>query len=315
MLCKKCGAENNIENNFCINCGTRLEKTEQSEVTVCIACGTTNDVSNNFCISCGRNLKTMSSGNSEEFTPAHQTKSSSKKRKNKHNSTLYAQQLPQKKLELKPILISVIVLVISYLIYIIIDSQLDKSRIYEQTSFEVKSSNPAVEAKVYELATKFVCSCGTCNEESLEKCTCQRAIEERQFIRDYLERNGNPDDIVIALANKYGYLKAEYAKNYKVDKSKTWAATNLQYPQNVANNIISNNLNTKATYANLIEIYSAFNCPCGQCRIDELKDCNCNHPNGATEVKKFINDKISENRYTINQIIELVNNKYGGKKI
>ena len=73
-----------------------------------------------------------------------------------------------------------------------------------------------------EIASKFICSCGTCNNQSLEVSTCDVAIEERQLIRSYLEQYKKPDDIVIAVANKYGWLKPEFASIYKVDASKTW---------------------------------------------------------------------------------------------
>jgi len=62
-------------------------------------------------------------------------------------------------------------------------------------------------------------------------------------------------------------------------------------------------------------ITEQFKCPCGQCNIEELKECNCNHPRGATEVKGFITNKINENIYTVDQIIDMVNKTYGGKKI
>jgi len=32
-------------------------------------------------------------------------------------------------------------------------------------------------------------------------------------------------------------------------------------------------------------------------------------------IKRFIDEKINENKYTISEIIELVDKKYGGKKI
>lgn len=109
-------------------------------------------------------------------------------------------------------------------------------------------------------------------------------------------------------------MKAEFASSYNVDPSKIWNPTELQ----IAKNIISgkSDLEDKIALAsNKYTIYSAFYCPCGQCGIDELKDCNCPHPKGAKEVKKFIDEKINENKFTVNEIIEIVDQKYGGKKI
>ena len=97
---------------------------------------------------------------------------------------------------------------------------------------ETKSSNPVVEATVYEIASKFVCSCQTCDELPLESCKCARAVEERQFIRDYLEQNQKPDDIVVTVANKYGWLKSEFASKYKVDQSKVWNSSQIGLKNN-----------------------------------------------------------------------------------
>ncbi len=324
MKCNKCGTDNNIENNFCINCGNRLDKNEHSGEIICESCGAVNELTNNYCTSCGENLKSPSSKNLEESSANQQLRYNKphKKKKSKHYNIVNSQtrltgqkHLPEKKLNFKPLLVSIVIFIISYLVYVIIDSQLDKKNLYEQKVFEVKSSNPAVEAEVYEIASKFACSCGTCGEESLEKCTCPKAIEERQFIRDYVETNQKREDILLAVANKYGFLKSQYASEVKgIDKSKIFESKLIIKPDNVGlNNNIS--LDKIAAVSDKDAIYLQFNCPCGKCTIDELKDCNCSHPNGAKEVKRFIDEKISENRYTVNQIIELVNSKYGGKKI
>ncbi len=66
MKCIKCGFDNNIENNFCINCGNRLDKNEHSGEIICESCGTVNELTNNYCTSCGENLKSPSSKNLEE---------------------------------------------------------------------------------------------------------------------------------------------------------------------------------------------------------------------------------------------------------
>lgn len=331
MKCIKCGFDNNIENKFCINCGSRLNKNEHSGEIICESCGAVNELTNNYCTSCGENLKSPSSKNLEESSANQQLRYNKphKKKKSKHYNIVNNQHrltgqtrltgqkhLPEKKLNFKPLLVSIVIFIISYLVYVIIDSQLDKKNLYEQKVFEVKSSNPAVEAQVYEIASKFACSCGTCGEESLEKCTCPRAVEERQFIRDYVERKGNPTDITVALANKYGYLKAEYAKNYNIDPSKVWTAKALQYTSSSNLDLRQPRaLDKKATLANAAEIYSAFKCPCGQCSIDDLKDCNCTHKNGAIEIKSFIVDLINKGSYTVNDIIRIVDERYGGKKI
>ncbi|NUN68945.1 MAG: hypothetical protein HUU02_04485 [Bacteroidetes bacterium] len=64
------------------------------------------------------------------------------------------------------------------------------------------------------------------------------------------------------------------------------------------------------------DIIAQFICPCGKCKIkDDLKDCHCKHPKGAEEVKQYIYERIQENKYSPIQIIEMVSQKYGGRKI
>ncbi|MGK9368369.1 double zinc ribbon domain-containing protein [Melioribacter sp. Ez-97] len=304
MICNNCGLNNNDENKFCTNCGVELEKATVS----CNMCGADNDSSNTYCVSCGAKIK--AAVQQGELRRKKNKRNPSKTIKGKQRSNNYN---IEKRLNFKPLIITIGVFVASLAIYTIIDKNINKDNLYKPANFEIKSGNPAVEAKVYEIASKFVCSCGTCGEESLELCTCPRAAEERQFIREYVEKNANSSDIIMALANKYGYLKSEYAKSYNVDKSRVWNTTEIKYPSSPAKGI--NASAQSATFADINNIYSAFNCPCGQCGIDELKDCNCNHPNGATEVKRFIRDKIAENKYSVDQIIELVDKRYGGKKI
>jgi hypothetical protein len=206
------------------------------------------------------------------------------------------------------------VIAVSLLAVVALNSLFNKD-VDSQYPLETKSSNPLVEAEVFNIASKFVCSCGTCNEESLEVCKCGRAIEERQFIRDYVERNQKKENIVYALASKYGFLKSQFAGEFKqVDKSKIFETNQIIIPNNNLENI-NIGLNKTASVTDRVTIYSAFRCNCGKCGIDELKDCDCSHPRGAQEVKKFIDENISTNKYTVQEVIELVNSKYGGKKI
>jgi len=319
MICNSCGANNNEANKFCTNCGEELTALENTFQNVCLNCDVENDEANKFCVSCGYQLIQKSETIKNKF----QQKKKSKKqlrRESKNNLKRNPARKTSNINNLKFLWITVGIVIGSIIIASAFDLIFNNStgKKIPTSRDEQKSANPIVESKVYEIASKFVCSCGTCNEESLEVCACERAVEERQFIRDYLEQSTNggqkPDDIVSAVVNKYGWMKAEFASNYKVDPSRVWNPGQLQ----VIKDIISTTpglINTKATISDKYTIYSAFHCPCGQCGIDELKDCTCNHPNGANEVKRFIDEKINENKYTINEIIKTVDNKFGGKKI
>ena len=73
-------------------------------------------------------------------------------------------------------------------------------------------------------------------------------------------------------------------------------------------------LHAAATAEMVPAIYSQFICPCGTCR-DDLNVCTCTHPHGATEVKLFIDQQVSQGTNTVQEVIDMVNQKYGGRKI
>ena len=181
----------------------------------CKSCGFDNDDNNKFCCNCGKKLYAFK----VEAAKA-KPKLYSGKKKNKRNIQSLKSYTPN----LKPLWITVGVIIVSIFIAISFDLVFHKYPKNESSSVEKKSSKPAVEAQVSAIASKFVCSCGTteCNFTSLESCTCSTAAEERQLIRSKLEKNEKPDDIVVDLANKYGFLKSEFASKYKVDPSKVW---------------------------------------------------------------------------------------------
>ncbi len=181
----------------------------------CKSCGFDNDDNNKFCSNCGselNSLKIKTAKAKPKFYPG--------KKKNNRNIHSLKSNTPN----LKPLWITVGVIIVSIFIAISFDLVFHKYPNGERSALETKSSNPVVEAQVNTIASKFVCSCGTteCNFTSLESCTCNTAAEERQLIRTKLEKNEKPDDIVVDLANKYGFLKSEFASKYKVDPGKVW---------------------------------------------------------------------------------------------
>ncbi len=227
MKCNRCGTENNEENKFCTNCGNELLSENNPQEIICDECGEKNKPENNYCIYCGERLKTTASSIAAQLNQKEEyTDRVKKKKKNSKASTAHNKNFQQKKIELRPFLITVVVIIVSFITIVLIDSWKNKNTSPVKNR-EIKSTNPAVEAIVYEIASKFVCSCGSCGEESLEKCTCPRAVEERQFIRDYVEKNSQQKDIVVALANRYGYLKAKYASDYNVDASRIWKSDSI----------------------------------------------------------------------------------------
>ncbi len=313
MLCNNCSTDNKNENKFCIECGEELKFVEQTAGTICLECGVDNAKVNKYCISCGSKMPNSEGASitQSKFGNKNHSQRTVNNKKNNGDKNKFNQG---KKLTFKPIYVVISLLVIG-LSYLLISRNTTNVNIETKEVVEQKSNNPVVEAKVFEIASKFVCSCGTCGEESLETCKCPRAIEERSLIRDYVQKSTNTSDIVLSVANYYGFLKAEFAKEFpKVAKTKIFTAISSELKNDVINNNIFTN-KTLATSSDRLTIISAFNCPCGKCGVDELKDCECAHPKGAKEVKGFIDKTIAESKYSAIQIIDLVNNKFGGKKI
>ena len=59
----------------------------------------------------------------------------------------------------------------------------------------------------------------------------------------------------------------------------------------------------------VLDIAQEFTCFCGQCN-DPLATCDCSHPDGALEVKRFIAQKLSEGHQKPH-IIEMIKTRYG----
>lgn len=76
-----------------------------------------------------------------------------------------------------------------------------------QSGFNTTAS-PSIDPAVIRVASRFVCSCGTCGEERLEVCSCPTAQEERAFIQDQLRQGRSESEAAEALKAKYGGLKS-----------------------------------------------------------------------------------------------------------
>ena len=262
----------------------------------CNKCKSQNEENANFCEACGSPLKKERNSQNADI---HTSKRQKIRKVKKENSNL---TILNYLMSHKQIWVFMSIFLTILIVIVAVNSENYNSNRGRGSFTDIASQNPIIEAKVFEIAAGFVCGCGSCNEESLEICKCNYAVEERQFIRNYLEQNKNSSEIITALNSKYGGLKSE-------ESIKNINNTTFKIPTNIST------LNTGlATFADRQNIYSAFKCPCGQCGVDELKDCTCNHKNGAKEVKKFIDEKISKNQFSLTQIIDIVDKTYGGKK-
>ena len=65
-----------------------------------------------------------------------------------------------------------------------------------------------VDPAVTRVASRFICSCGTCGEKRLDVCSCETAQQERAFIQGQLRNGRSEEDAAQALKQKYGGLKS-----------------------------------------------------------------------------------------------------------
>jgi hypothetical protein len=69
-------------------------------------------------------------------------------------------------------------------------------------------------------------------------------------------------------------------------------------------------LATNSVEDQVLQVAVNFKCACGGCGELPLAECQCDMPKGAVEEKSFIRTKLAEG-YTVPQVIELVEQKYG----
>ncbi len=301
MKCNKCGIENSRESKFCTECGTELSTVSVGKITTdsfyCNQCGTKNTETSNFCVKCGNKL--------QNGKPNQRKKSSAR---NNHNRTRKIHN--QKRLAILDMVqenktFAVIgLVVVGFLVVLFLPN--NKTSTNPRNYIPNSSTGFAglTGSRLNDIASKFICSCGTCDELPLETCGCPTANGEKAFIQSQMNTNKSDAQIIKAVYSKYGWIKPQF-KNLLSSAGET---------SGNSSKLISNGTKLASLF-DMTLITEQFKCPCGQCNVEELKDCNCNHPRGATEVKGFITNKINENAYTVNQIISMVNKTYGGKKI
>ncbi len=218
----------------------------------------------------------------------------------------------QKRSKLSPLFIILAVVVVFYLFYQ--SSQSSRQPARQPGNFEQFSNNPIIERDLLAVAANFVCPCGSCGELPLETCTCQTAVQERQFIRDKLQSGHNKEQVIAAVNASYGGFKPNQSLKFNPDYIKLVNPLAELKTDQLSAQVTASQVSAKLVKSmDLVEIIGHFSCPCGQCGIPELINCNCNHPRGATEVKIFIDQKIDEQKYTIAQVVDLVEKQYGHK--
>ncbi|MBI3111174.1 MAG: zinc ribbon domain-containing protein [Ignavibacteriales bacterium] len=322
MNCNHCNADNKDDAKFCANCGSELQKGDGAGNTkACIHCGFENERDAKFCGSCGVDL-----GRHHQHQRHHHQHQHSQKQPKKKERRV------DTKLHWHPALVGLLIIggVTLFLTIPYITGNPPGRKPRPEPLVEQTSADPKVEANVREVASKFICSCGTCGEQSLDVCTCNTAIQERQFIRNAFQSGQTPDQIVAAVNTTFGWMKREFVTLYdsltgqtvlptRDRAGKNGQSTKLAVPPQTLNSLpdfpaVKTQYSKLATASDREAIFSSFRCPCGQCGIEELKDCTCSHPRGAKEVKAFADRKIAEQKYTIAQLIDQLDKNYGGRK-
>ena len=341
MKCHECGIANPEGALFCANCGAGLVHKDSRRVVDdplrarrptrrsmtrlveesstfggdqsspkhridCPICGAENSTNDQYCMACGAELRRR-----HVKRPKHQSHQS---KQNKRNSNY-----GMRRFKWTPATVSAVILVGVLGFVGLIELVKEKPPAPPPPFVETKTNDAKLEANVLNVASKFICSCGTCGEKPLDTCSCDKAAEERQFIRNYLQAGQSPDQVIAAVMKTYGWLKPEFEAIYDSTSAvksglNTAPATKEAQTAFTTFSAKKNEESKIALASDADRIYSHFRCPCGQCGMDELKDCTCKHPRGANEVKSFVQTKIAEGKVTVAQMVDEINAKYGGRK-
>ena len=298
MNCKQCGQELSIDSKFCANCGDPVPDSLKDTIH-CRECGCENTKESRFCAECGVSL--VSEMKPQKPKAKHKVR---KERIREEKTPSWTSQA------IKVIGLAGGIVVVGLLINRN-DTPVSPAPGPASSVAEVRSTDPGVEVRVRTVASVFICSCGSCNEQPLETCTCATAAEERQFIRDEIAKGESNDRIITMVNERYGWLKkGRGGKSEGVSKESPIAAASAA-PGTLGKRAVNVGI---ATVFDKNEILSHFRCPCGQCQIDELLRCDCKHARGATEIKNFVDNRIAEHKYSKQELIAEVESTYGGRK-
>ena len=113
--------------------------------------------------------------------------------------------------------------------------------------------------------------------------------------------------LLVGVSAKTMFSPSENARSITPIQSTTGQPITIQ-PKTVFP--VASSLATSAVEDPVLQVAVNFKCACGGCGELPLAECQCDMPKGAVEEKNFIRDKLAEG-YTVPQVIELVDQKYG----
>ena len=63
---------------------------------------------------------------------------------------------------------------------------------------------PLYSSAVMDIARDFYCSCGSCGQEELVVCTCDTAVQEKNYIQDLLDKGYDKESINATVQAMFG---------------------------------------------------------------------------------------------------------------
>lgn len=71
----------------------------------------------------------------------------------------------------------------------------------------VAAVTPVFSSAVLEIARDFYCSCGSCGQKELLVCTCDTAVQEKNYIQDLLDKGYDKESINSTVQAMFGGKK------------------------------------------------------------------------------------------------------------
>lgn len=206
MKCPQCGQENKKHARFCISCGEALTNTETREkVVYCVHCGHKNTGAANYCAACGSEIVQVSPTKKSTLKSRKQSPKNRKRR---------PKNAPQKNWTFgKTMAIVVGLLVVLLVAFKAMEDSSTSASSGSDVSL-MSDADPFVASQVTEVASKFYCVCGGCENEPLEECSCETALAEKQFIRDSFQDGKTTEQVIAAMIQTYGGLEPEFQDQY-----------------------------------------------------------------------------------------------------
>jgi hypothetical protein len=199
MKCLKCGHNNESDALYCNQCGSSIAQDHSGKI-YCKKCGQHNSKTSRFCIECGEKLLLLASETISGTSKKQVARNRKKQKKEKVKRTPKPSSFTRK----YGLFTVVLILLLAVISWMNQDNTRDKSK-----SLVNFIEDPVLAVQVLDIASKFRCACGTCGGTPLEKCSCEFAVAERQFIKEKIKAGLSTNQVIKAVKTNYGWLKAE----------------------------------------------------------------------------------------------------------